>query len=514
MHEASQREKPSAQAIDPGSSFTARARAWIERLSKPLQGSTTPPPGPPLQFTGKRVVAVVYSSYPADPRPCRAAEALAQAGARVEVICLKQSEHEPFHECHNGVDVTRIPLKHRRGAKLSYLLQYGWFTFLAGGMLTARSLGRRYDLVHVHNMPDVLAFSALVPKLLGAKVVLDLHDPMPELMRAIFGFPEGSRWVGLLKRLETCSLAFADAVLTTNEAFRHLFVARGCPAEKIRVVLNSPDETIFRPREPSSQPPAGRDPATPFVLMYHGSLVERHGLDLAVMALGKVRASVPNAELRVYGRSTPFLEQVLALARDLGLAGAVRYFGPKGLAQVAEAIDACDVGLIPNRRSRFTELNLPTRIFEYLARGKPVIAPRTAGIRDYFGPTDLAFFELGDAEDLAARMAYAFQHPEEMAAVARRGWAVYQRHRWSRERGRFVGLVDGLLKASGRPMVDSPGSEPSFGSDAPDARPFLLRLAPWRKRREGAPAHSPPPSDGGHPQAQSGCSRGHEAHRR
>ena len=62
-----------------------------------------------------------------------------------------------------------------------------------------------------------------------------------------------------------------------------------------------------------------------------------------------------------------------------------------------------DIGVIPNRRSIFTEINTPTRIFEYLSQGKPVIAPRVPGIVDYFGPEDLVFFELGDADDLALR---------------------------------------------------------------------------------------------------------------
>src|SRR5439155_24815829 len=52
----------------------------------------------------------------------------------------------------------------------------------------------------------------------------------------------------------------------------------------------------------------------------------------------------------------------------------------------------CDVGIIPNRRSIFTEINFPTRIFEYLARGKPVIAPLTTGIGDYFSKDELVVF--------------------------------------------------------------------------------------------------------------------------
>jgi hypothetical protein len=65
----------------------------------------------PRPLVGKRAVAVVYSSYPSDLRPRRAAEALAKEGASVEVICLKETEEQLKHESFNGVDITRVPIK-------------------------------------------------------------------------------------------------------------------------------------------------------------------------------------------------------------------------------------------------------------------------------------------------------------------------------------------------------------------------------------------------------------------
>jgi glycosyltransferase involved in cell wall biosynthesis len=407
---------------------------------------------------GKRVVAVVYSSYPADPRPRRAAESLVKEGASVEVICLKETEEEPKHELFNGVDVTRVPLKHRRGGKLGYLLQYGSFILFCGAILSYRAFKRRYDLVHVHNMPDVLVFSALIPKLLGAKVILDLHDPMPELMMSIYGLRQDSLVVRVLKVSEKWSLRFADACLTVNEACRKIFSARSCPKEKITVIMNAPDEGIFRFREASKQISSAVDSSKPFIIMYHGSLVERHGLDLAVTALRKIRHSVPNAELRIYGRNTPFLEQVMDSVRNSELEQAIRNLGPKKLEEIAEAIGECDLGIIPNRRSIFTELNTPTRIFEYLSQGKPVIAPKSPGILDYFGSNELVLFELGDADDLAAKIEYAFTHPEEMLRMVQLGQGVYLTHTWRRECSRFVSLAKGLLGKTERLQANADGS--------------------------------------------------------
>jgi glycosyltransferase involved in cell wall biosynthesis len=401
----------------------------------------------PLLLKDKRVVAIVFSSYPFDPRPRRAAEALVKEGATVEVICLKETAEEPRHETIGNVNVTRIPLKRRRGGKLSYFIQYGSFLLLAGLVVASRALRRRYELVHVHNMPDVLVFSALIPKILGAKIILDLHDPMPELMMTIFGLPERSRAVSLLKVLEKWSICFADAVLTVNEACRKILSARSCPPEKISVIMNSPDEGIFKYRQPSSP---GPDPSKPFVIMYHGSLVERHGLDLAVAAVERISQRIPRPELRIYGPSTQFLEQVMDAARNSQISEAVRYIGPKSLEEIAEAIRQCDVGVIPNRRSIFTELNTPTRIFEYLSQGKPVIAPRAPGILDYFGPHELVLFELGDPDDLATKMEYVFRHPKEVASLVDRGQEVYRAHQWTNERSRFVEVAKRLLQGSAR----------------------------------------------------------------
>jgi glycosyltransferase involved in cell wall biosynthesis len=179
--------------------------------------------------------------------------------------------------------------------------------------------------------------------------------------------------------------------------------------------------------------------------MYHGSLVERNGLDLAVDALVIVRRSVPSAELRVYGRSTPFLDQVLGKARSMGLESCVRYLGPKRLEELVCEIETCDVGVIPNQRNPFTDINTPTRIFEYLALGKPVIAPRTPGIQDYFDPDSLLFFEAGNPVELAEKIKYVYSNSRQAIETAERGQQIYLAHTWDKEKKTLVNLVSDLL---------------------------------------------------------------------
>jgi glycosyltransferase involved in cell wall biosynthesis len=393
---------------------------------------------------GKRAGMVVFSSYPADPRPRRAAEALAREGMEVDLLC-QSDDNLPRLEQVGCISIRRLPIQHDRGGKLSYAYQYFAFLLMSGLILSWRSLRRRYDLVYVHNMPDILVFCAILPKLLGAKVILDQHDPVPELMKTIFKLEDDSLQVRIMCWLEKISLAYADLVITVNLACKNIFAGRSCRTGKIGVVMNSPDEEIFPYHSVCSQAVSTRLRERPFVIMYHGSLVERNGLDLAVDALALVRESVSNIELRIYGRKTAFLQKVLERASKLGLERNAVYLGSKKLEELVGEIENCDVGIIPNQRNAFTEINTPTRIFEYLALGKPVIAPRTQGIQDYFDPQSLVFFESGNAKDLAESIEYVYEHPDEMCRIAERSQRIYQQHTWSQEREVLVGLVRDLV---------------------------------------------------------------------
>jgi len=407
----------------------------------------TPESKAPVSSTlrGKRVGMVVFSSYPDDPRPRRAAEALVGEGMLLDLICESDNRY-PNRETLDGMEIFRVPIKHHRGGKLGYVYQYCAFIAMSAGILGWRSLRHRYDLIHIHNMPDVLVGSALFPKALGAKVILDEHDPMPELMRTIFNLEEGSLAVRLIGWLERKSMSCADLVITVNEACKKIFSERSCSPTKIGIVMNSPDEKIFSYRSARCYSVPTVRPDKRFAIMYHGSIVERNGLDVAVRALAEVRPRIPKIELRVYGKQTEFLNQVMEQARALGVEDCILYFGPKRLEELVHEIEDCDAGVIPNKRSAFADINTPTRIFEYLAIGKPVIAPRTSGILDYFSEESLLLFEAGNATDLAKELEYAYCHGREMTEITVRGQQVYSPHTWREERKGFVRMVEELLK--------------------------------------------------------------------
>ncbi len=413
----------------------------------PLPETATRKSPPPEKLRGRRAAVLLYSRYPSDPRPRRAAQAMIEAGMQVDLLCLVEEDSDLPEETVDGVRVFRVPLTHRRDSKWVYIWQYSRFFASSFWFLFTRGLRNRYDVVHVHNMPDFLVFAALIPKLRGARIILDLHDPMPELMESIYRLGTADWKVGFLRRVERWSIAFSNLALTPNLTFRNLFVSRSCRTEKMQIVMNSPQEELFDPDLFGPEPEAA-SATDEFRVMHHGSIVHRHGVDLLVEAIARLKPQIPTIHLDIYGAATPFLDTVLERAASLGIADIVHYHGPKSQAEIAAAIRTCQVGVVPNRRSTFTETNFPTRLFEYLAMHRPVIAPSTQGIRDYFSDEHMFYFEPDNVANLADRILWVKEHPNESAAIVQKGTEIYRHHLWSQEKARFLNLVAGLCPCS------------------------------------------------------------------
>lgn len=371
------------------------------------------------------ICMLVCSCYPQDPRVRREAEALAGAGYPVDVVCLRRAA-QPAREVFNGVRIYRVPMDRKRAGKLRYIWDYLWFMILGLVWVTGLHLRRRYRIVHVHNMPDVLVFCALPARLTGARIVLDLHDPTPEVYQTKYGISPTGRAFKILAALERVSIRLADVVFTPNITFRHLFISRGCPPEKIHVLMNSPQEEIF-------QDSALRIPHSEFQLMFHGGIYHRHGLDLVLDAIGRLQDRIPRLRFHVYGEGD-WLEPFLGIVRARGLGDCVCYHGHVPLEEIASAIPSIDIGVIPNRLTPFTNINLPTRIFEYLSAGKPVIVPRTRGILDYFPDGSIFYFENNNPASLADAIARIYDDPRRGADVLARAVAIYREHAWNKEK--------------------------------------------------------------------------------
>ena len=388
-----------------------------------------------------RIAMIVFSYYPSDVRVRREAETLVEAGISVDVICLKE-KGQKYKDNISGVNVYRINIQRKRLNKLRYIFEYLYFSIKAFLKLSFFFFYKRYHIIHIHNMPDFLVFCALLPRLAGAKILLDLHDPTPEVYMAKYSINETHPFIFLLRMLERYSIRFSHRIITPNIAFRNLFIARGCPAWKISIVMNSPTERIFHSNTAASRLSV-HSKKDNFVVMYHGTIVERHGLNFSLLAFEKLRKEIPGLIFKVYGEGDN-VQCFLNETKRIGLEDLVEYYGFVQNEIIAKAIQSIDVGIIPNLRSPFTDLNMPVRIFEYLAIGKPVVVPRTKGIRDYFDECSINFFEPGNVSSLAESILKIYNAPEQQEKTIQRGINIYNKYRWDVQRKHFVNLVISL----------------------------------------------------------------------
>jgi glycosyltransferase involved in cell wall biosynthesis len=392
----------------------------------------------------RRHLMIVDNHFP-DPRVEREAKALMARGFAVDVICAGEPG-EPRRDHLDGIMVYRLPVRRRRGMGIAaQLVEYVTFAAWATAMAALLDGRRRYDSVQAHNVPDFLVFAAGVPKLRGAPVILDLHDLMPEFFAARFGGRVDSLPVRLVRWQEWASAGFADHVLTVTDLWRDELVRRGLPAGKVDVVMNLPDPEVFARRDPVVRPDA-----EPIVLVYHGTLTHRYGIDTLLRAVALLRDRIP-IRLLLHGRGE-FVPQAEALIAELQISDQVDMsVGVLPTAALPELIGQADIGVIPYRRDVFTDGILPTKLLEYTALGIPSVVARSRAVETYFSPEMVRFVEPDDPVGLAAAIGDLAADPELRRSLATRAQEFTDRYSWPDQAQRYADLVEGLIARKRRP---------------------------------------------------------------
>lgn len=386
-----------------------------------------------------RVCVIVYTEYTADTRVRRAAEAFAQRGDDVTVVCPQSPSLAGRSEL-SGVKFAPIESVGYASpnSPLAYVLLYLRFVLAAGYRALRLHLRKRFDVVHVHTMPDFLVFSAIGPRLLGARVILDVHDLMPELYASKFNLSESHWIIRALKWVERVSVWFAHAAVAVHQPHLDALTAHGNPADKFTIVMNLPDPDMFHRRNKAPD-------ASEFMLVYHGMVGTRNGLDVAVRAAGLVREKLPDLTLRIIGDGDDF-PRVQGLVDELGVAETVRLEqGWRPIEDVIPVLECASLGVVPIVDDAFTKYMLPVKLLEYVALGLPVIASSTATIRAYFSDDMLAFVPPGDAEALAARIVELHGDPAKLSKLVAEANKFADQYNWPHEKTKYYQIVDSMV---------------------------------------------------------------------
>ena len=385
---------------------------------------------------------IVHAYYPiGEIRVEREALALIERGYEVDVICLRQIG-EAVVSVEDGVNVHRLPVRRHKGKGITVqFLEYLAFFILSMFKVTALHLKRRYSVVQVHNLPDFLIFSAIVPKLSGARLILDLHDLMPEFYSSRFSSGMTSWPIRLLCWQEKLACLFANHVFTVTELWRQTLIERGVPSGKVSVVMNVANDRIF---QRSNVQPVVKNGH--FNLIYHGQLSQRYGIDLAIQAVDLLRKDIPEICLTIHGRGE-YLHELETLTERLDVTANVQFstqYVPTR--ELPQLIGNAHAGIVPYRRDIFTDGILPTKMMEYAALGVPVVAARTTAITAYFDSEMVQFFTPEDVNDLAHSILLLFKDRNQLVQYAQNIKKFNQRYNWKTVAAQYVEVVDRLTR--------------------------------------------------------------------
>lgn len=384
-----------------------------------------------------RILLIAYTTYVHDGRVKRHAEALAERGDHIDVICLDSGHNGVL----DGVNVIGLKMPRYRGAsRSSYVRSYLKFFARASWAALRRSLVQRYDIVIVCTMPDAAVLCALPAKLLGSKVVLDIHDTMPELYQDKFGGRRGAIGARLLMLEERSSASCADTVLAVHALHRARLIQAGVPEHKIRTVMNAPDPTVF------SATPEGRDRTDgAFTLACHGTLTRRLGLDIAIEAIALVRPRIPGLRMMVIGTGD-YLEAARQLVVGKQLEGCVEFIDQVPIEELPRLLAEADVGLVPNRASNATHLMLPVKLLDYMALGIPTIASRLRTIEHYFSERAVRFVEPGNVGEMAEAIEELYRDRARRIELVSNARRAVERIGWPTQRAEYYRAIDSLLQ--------------------------------------------------------------------
>lgn len=400
-----------------------------------------------------RVCHLAYTFHEFDNRVMRYVRTLRDRGDEVDVVALRQ-DGRPWRETVERVRFFRIQRRSRNEkGPGAYLLKLVWFCVKSAVLLAALQLRRRYDVVHVHNIPDFLVFSALVPKVLGARVILDIHDIVPELYAGKFGGKSESAMFRSLVAVEQRSCRFADHVIVANDIWHERLIGRGVPPAKCTSFVNYPDLSLFKPAADAAPRTDGR-----FLILYPGTLNRHQGVDVAIKAFAIVKPQMPQAEFHIYGHG-PALDELKQLTRDAGLDHCVTFKNSVGVTEIAAVMASATVGVVPKRADGFGNEAFSTKIFEFMACGVPVIVSRTRIDEFYFNDQLVNFFQSGDSSALAAVLLRLYRQPGEQAERVRAARAFAQRNSWQVRSADYRALVDSLAARLGRTHVATAARE-------------------------------------------------------
>jgi glycosyltransferase involved in cell wall biosynthesis len=357
----------------------------------------------------RRILIIVENlPVPFDTRVWKEACALKDAGYEVSVLSPRGKGYTKGHEVLEGVHVYRHPMPNEATRALGYLWEYGCALFWEFLYAWWIFLTRGFQVLQGCNPPDTIVLIALTFKIVGVKYIFDHHDANPELYLSKYEREDflyrAQMW------LEKLTFRFSDVVISTNESYKALAIARGeRNPNDVFVVRNGPDLERFKLVPVDPQLKRGKA----FLVGYVGTMSIQEGLDILIDAADEAKKRGRNDVQFTCVGGGPGLAGLRQMVVDRHLEDMVTFTGRVSDAELLRILSTADVCINPDKPCKMNDISTMIKVPEYMALAKPIVQFDLKEGRYSAGEASLYCDNENQVADFATKILWLLDHPEE-----------------------------------------------------------------------------------------------------
>ena len=269
---------------------------------------------------------------------------------------------------------------------------------------------KEYDLDILQAEQDNAAFMLLSTQMRrDIPLVLDLHGIWPEELLAAGAIYENSSEWNELQAIMNHTVKNVDLTVCLSDAMKE-YVLSSYEADSSNVAVVPPGGRVFCDQY--------SERALPWKVVYAGIVSYRKHVDLFVKSMPYVKAKIPNVEFGITKKGD-LIKPVYALAKNLR--AEPKYFWFQNLAKTLEFLSSCHVGTLPSTNDTSARISMPSKLFDYMSVGLPVVANDVGGWTDIIKKNNLGRISRDDPADFANCILELLSEPEELIKCGSNG---------------------------------------------------------------------------------------------
>lgn len=311
------------------------------------------------------------------------------------------------------------------------------------GEVIQRAAGLDADVYHFHD-PELLIVAPIIRALTGSPTIYDCHEVYADFIRVKDYMSPFLRYpvAEIFRILEPLLARLQSALIFSDNAIAKSFESVNVPKQTL---FNFPARFLIENGKRATTELDDRPPT----IIHLGGHERNRGTRLMIDAFAKVRRHVPKAQLRLVGHYVPesLEDEVRTHIREKGLAEAVTIEGRVPFENIGDYLTEASVGWVPWQPYVKNDLNIPTKLFEYMAYALPIVSSRLQSTEPFVSDEENGFLvDAASPQAHADAHEYLLTHPDRAQSMGNRGQhLVDTRYNWDRMEERLLGLYDELL---------------------------------------------------------------------